>query len=380
LLIVAVAVAAGTAAVLRADGDTLPLRVVAATPTTTPPAASNPAAPRTSASPGAPSARAPAEPSTRAATRRDLTGIAIPGTRILYDEPAVAEAALDRVVTLGVGWLRIDAAWSEIETVRGGFDFSRVDRVVAAARDRSLSVLLILGTTASWARPTGADWNHGPTDDTARDGFTVFAGQAARRYRGQVDAYEIWNEPNLPGSWSPRPDPAAYLSLLTAAYRAIHDIDPDAVVVSGGTGGGRTGVDSLTWYEDLYETGLREVTDGIAVHPYPDAPVVNSGELVAARKVRTLMNANGDTAKPLWGTETGAPTGGDPSISESAQAKLLTAIHDEWASIRNVGPLLYYTLNDFGGDDREAHFGLLRADGSPKPGYAALQRWTGATS
>jgi hypothetical protein len=222
-------------------------------------------------------------------------------------------------------------------------------------------------------RISSTDWNHGPTDDTARDGFTVFADQAARRFRGQVDAYEIWNEPNLPGSWSPRPDPAAYLTLLTAAYRAIHAADPDAVVVSGGTGGGPTGVDSLSWYEDLYDAGLRDVTDGIAVHPYPD---VHHGRV----RVRTLMNANGDTAKPLWGTETGAPTGGDPSISESAQATLVAAIHDEWSSIRNVGPLLYYTLTDFGGGDREDHFGLLRADGSPKPGYAALQRWTAATS
>ncbi|HET9516519.1 MAG TPA: cellulase family glycosylhydrolase [Actinoplanes sp.] len=381
LLLVA-AVAMGPAVVLRSAGGSAVDRAAVGAPPPAPDATVTPGAASVTFGPGAPTSSAvpPASPASRArppvGTRRELTGIAIPGTRILYDHPAVAETALDRVASLGVGWLRVDAAWSEIEAVRGDYDFSRLDRVVGAARRRGLSVLLILGSTAAWARPDDAEWNHGPTDETARAGFIAFAEQAARRYRGQVDAYEIWNEPNLPGSWSPRPDPAAYLTLLRAAYRAIHDIDPAVVVVSGGTGGGRTGVDSLSWYEDLYEGGLRWVTDAIGVHPYPDAPVVASGELATAERIRAVMDANGDAAKPLWGTETGAPTGGRPAVSEGTQAALLTAIHDRWASIRNVGPLLYYTLTDFGGADREDHFGLLRADGSSKPGYAALQRWT----
>ncbi len=318
--------------------------------------------------------------SERPRTRRDLTGVAIPGTRILYEQPATADRALDRVAALGVRWLRFDAAWSEIETAPGAFDWSRVDRVMRGAGDRGLSVLLILGTTAGWARPAGADWNHGPTDARARDGFAAFAAQAARRYRGQADAYEIWNEPNLPGSWAPRPDAGAYFKLLSAAYRAIHDADPGAVVLSGGTGGGPTAVDSVSWHRDLYAAGLRTVSDGVAVHPYPDAPVPASGELAKARRIRALMNANGDTAKALWGTETGAPTGGTPSIGERAQAVLVRGIHDEWSSIRNVGPLMYYTLDDFGGDDREDHFGLLRADGSQKPAYGALRDWAASSA
>jgi hypothetical protein len=313
------------------------------------------------------------------ATHRDLTGLAIPGVRILYDEPDAAEATLDRVADLGVRWLRFDAAWSEIEAAPGTYDFSRVDRVLAAARGRGLSVLLVLGSTASWARPAGADWNHGPDTDAARAGFTAFATAAARRYRGSVQAYEIWNEPNLPGSWAPAPDPRAYLDLLAGAYRAIHDADPDATVIAGGTGGGSTGVDTVAWYRELYAGGLRDVNDGIAVHPYPDAPIVDSGELAKARRVRALMDASGDADTLLWGTETGAPTGGTPSIAEVGQAVLIGGIHQLWSTIRNAGPLMYYTLRDFGGDDREDHFGLLRADGSEKPGYGVLKNWA-ATS
>jgi hypothetical protein len=85
------------------------------------------------------------------------------------------------------------------------------------------------------------------------------------------------------------------------------------------------------------------------------------------------MDAHGDRDKALWGTEIGAATGGTYAVSEAEQATLVEQMHAHWRQIRATGPLFYYTLEDFGGDDREHHFGLLRADGSAKPAYAALR-------
>ncbi len=314
------------------------------------------------------------EPRAGPATARALTGVAIPGVRILYAEPATADAALDRVADLGVRWLRVDAAWSEIAAAGGRNDWSRLDRLVGAAGDRGLSVLLVLGTLAATARPAGTAWNHGPTTDAERAAFAGFAAEAAGRFRGAVEAYEVWNEPNLPGSWAPRPDPAAYLSLLTVTYRAVHATDPGAVVLSGGTGGGPTALDSVDWHRALYP-GLRDASDAVAVHPYADAPDVDSGEMARARRIRALMDANGDAAKRLWGTEAGAPTGGAPSIHRGTQAVLLREQYDRWAAMPNAGPLIWYTLSDFGGGDREDHFGLLDTTGTGKPAYDALRDW-----
>lgn len=305
-------------------------------------------------------------------------GVAIPGVRLLYDPPATIDGKLDAVASLGVGWLRFDAAWPEIEAERGRYDFSRVDRVLDGARARSLRVVLVLGGTAAWARPVGADWNHGPADAGARTGFADFVATAARRYAGRVGAYEIWNEPNLPGSWAPRPDPAAYRALLGDAYAAIHSADPGGVVLTGGTGGGTTGIDSVRWYAALYAAGVAEVSDGVAVHPYPDARrPADSGEMARARQVRALMDAHGDGDKPLWGTEVGVATGGARSASEPEQASLVRQLHRLWLRVPAAGPLFYYTLYDFGGADREDYFGLLRPDGSVKPAYPALRDQTG---
>lgn len=308
------------------------------------------------------------------APQRSTVGVAIPGVRIVYDPPEAIARQLDQVAALGAGWLRFDAAWPEIETERGRFDFSRVDRVVDGARARGLRVVLILGGTAAWARPPHAEWNHGPADATARAGFTAFATLAARRYAGRIGAYEIWNEPNLPGSWMPRPDPAAYRALLGDAYRAIHAADSKAVVLTGGTGGGDTGINTVRWYTDLYAAGVKAVSDGVAVHPYPDSRhPAGSGEMSLARQVRSLMDANGDRGKPLWGTEVGVATGGGRHASEEEQAALLLQLHRLWDAIPTTGPLFYYTLEDFVGHDREAHFGLLRRDGSAKPAYGVLR-------
>ncbi|HEY0000484.1 MAG TPA: cellulase family glycosylhydrolase [Actinoplanes sp.] len=310
------------------------------------------------------------------ADRSATTGIAIPGTTLLYDSSEALDAYLDGVVAAGVQWLRFDAPWTQIETAPGVRDWSNLDRVVTRAAERGLSIDLVLGTVAEWARPAGTDWRQGASTTEQRDGFAVFGAAVAERYADRVVAYEVWNEPNLPGSWAPQPNAADYLQLLRQTYAAVRAADPEAVVVSGGTGGGSTGIASLLWYESLYRAGLKDVCDAVAVHPYPDAPVLLSGEMAQALEIRALMTANGDGDKALWGTEVGVPTGGTPSVDETVQATMVTGLHDVWATVPNRGPLMYYTLQDTGGTDREGYFGLLRPDGSEKPAYSALRTLT----
>jgi len=306
---------------------------------------------------------------------RRVAGLSIPGHRLVHEGDAAVDADLDRVVDLGARWLRLDAAWSDVETAPDSDDWSGLDRVVRAASARDMSIVLVVGTTAEWARPPGAEESFGPTTDSQRAGFAKFAATLAERYKGQVAAYEIWNEPNLPGSWSPQPDAAEYLKLLRVAYATIHRVDNTAIVMSGGTGDGDEGIDTISWYQTLYAGGLHAVSDAVAVHPYADAPDPDSGQMAAAHQVRTLMGAHGDRVKQLWGTETGAPTGGTFSVDERIQSRLLRQLYSLWSAIHGVGPLFYYTLDDFGGGDREDHFGLTRVDGSLKPAYREMQNW-----
>ena len=79
-------------------------------------------------------------------------------------------------------------------------------------------------------------------------------------------------------------------------------------------------------------------------------------------------------------TETGyhtAPawTGGHPAVSEQAMGRYVVRTVLEYFQA-GLARTYFYELIDEGTDpaDREDHFGLLRADGTPKPAYTALKR------
>src|ERR1700736_5034626 len=54
---------------------------------------------------------------------------------------------LDRVHAAGIGWVRIDFVWSNVETAPGVFDWSVYDALVNAAASRGISIYATLAYT-----------------------------------------------------------------------------------------------------------------------------------------------------------------------------------------------------------------------------------------
>ena len=189
-----------------------------------------------------------------------------------------------------------------------------------------------------WA--SGSDDNKHPPRDPAHYGG--FCRAAATRYAPLgVRHWEIWNEPNIASFWKPAPDPAACVALLAACSTAIRGVDPQAVVVTGGTSPARddpTHVHPVTWLRALYALGARRYFDAVAHHPYtwPELPGGRSSWNPwfqmdgAATSLRTVMTANGDAAKQIWITETGTPTN---LMSEGWQALMVTAAARHWRAV-----------------------------------------------
>ena len=135
----------------------------------------------------------------------------------------------------GITSIRVDADWY------GGqpdgpdsYDWTALDQVVASIQEVGLSADLIIDGCPPWAAVSGAQGNQfaQPASPAA---FANWAAAVAKRYDGKGAKYfEIWNEPNNPSFWAPRPDPAAYTADLKAAYAAIKNVDPSAIVLSGG--------------------------------------------------------------------------------------------------------------------------------------------------
>jgi uncharacterized protein YraI len=134
----------------------------------------------------------------------------------LWWRPEVAENDLTLLKNGGFNWVKQTFAWETIEGAgRGQFDWSIADRVVSQVNNKGLKLLARLSIdpdkTEFWAGP--------PPQNAAA--FAEYAGALAARYNcqpgaaGCIQAFQIWNEPNLAREWGGRrPNPAEYAEFL----------------------------------------------------------------------------------------------------------------------------------------------------------------------
>lgn len=294
---------------------------------------------------------------------------------------------------LGAKWVRLNVQWKYWEyrgpsiTIQDSGSRRAADRSVELARAAGSKVVLMVYNAPDWA--AAASSSEGQVPRSPQD-YANFMRTLAAHYRGKVDAYEIWNEPDLQRFWSTGPSATQYTALLKAAYAGVKAGDPDAKVVFGGLSWDYTRDGS--YLSRAYSYGAKGHFDVLAIHPYPQGDLARW--LGWIRAARATMVANGDAAKPIWLTEFGANTSTrayDPAngawqggITEAAQAELLTRTFTLLESEPYVGVVCWYNLrnNYWSGDDPssvEGSFGLLRTDFSPKPAYYAFKRYaTGA--
>jgi hypothetical protein len=290
------------------------------------------------------------------------------------------DADLDLMASTGARWLRVGIGWGHVETRPGVYDWLPTDRLVLGARRRGLSVVAVVASAPRWDSAPGCHQFECAPDDPGP--YADFVRVAAQRYAPLgVRHWEIWNEPNHVQFWGPRPDPAAYTELLRRTSAALYAVDPGLKVITGGLSPApnRDGeIAPLTFLERVYELGGGRYFDAVAHHPYqfpspPSAPS-DTNAFLQTEQLHELMDRYGDGAKKIWGTEVGAPTRGAHSVSEIDQAAWLDQYYDTWNSWSFTGPLLWYTARDKGrGNDIEDSFGLVRANRSHKPAFAAFE-------
>jgi len=128
--------------------------------------------------------------------------------------------------------------WSQLQPHRGRFDWSRLDREVQGARRASRPVLFVLGGTPGWARP---DAPRAPYPDGARTGppadlsrWDAFTRALVHRYRGDIEAYELWPLANDRRFYSG--SVGTMVEMTRRASRIIRREDPRAKVVCPGMG------------------------------------------------------------------------------------------------------------------------------------------------
>jgi len=306
-------------------------------------------------------------------------GLALPGPELSNVAP---------VRTLGTHWVRMFVTWPDIEPSRGVYSSSWLTTYEQelSALPAGTSVLLDVVDSPQWE--TGSSDEHMPPADP--QDYAAFVGFLAQHFGSRVNAYEIWNEEDASRWWTGGPDAGAYTELLKAAYPAIKSADPAATVLIGGLTG-----NDYEFLEQIYAAGGKGYFDAVGVHtdtacnklsPYEflrgtDSRLVPDSFL-AYREVHAVMVANGDE-KPIWMTELswrttnaecaeGAWAGQTAAgVSEATQATFLSQAYHCLAQDPYIKVGFWFPLVDEG----TATSGLVRADGSDKPSFAAMKAY-----
>ena len=292
------------------------------------------------------------------------------------------EVQLDRARAAGIGWVRIDFIWAVVEPARGKYDWRIYDAIAAAAKARGLQVFATLAYTPAWATdgPAMSGVPRNP-DDWRRICF-----RAAKRYRGKIQHWGLWNEPNLPRFWSGSRQ--QYIDvILKVGADAIHGGNPGAQV--GGPDLAHLTAGNADWYDWLRQTLLEagDRLDFITHHVYDtdghrdvtgrlESKTVFGGkpsfwDAVAPSVKEVLRSTGWFGRKPFWLTETGWESG---RVSESRQAEYYKGLLGDWFSGRSgrdwIQKVFFYELLD-APPPEGLSWGVLRADGGAKPAYEA---------
>jgi hypothetical protein len=287
-----------TLKVVRFNATDDPQQPVQATPdpATPPPATNQPADGSTPANSPVQSASTPAGPvynTTPVTMASPDYGMQV----FLFWQEEIADRDLKLVEEAGFRWVKQEFAWREIEPVaKGEFDWSRTDRIMGQIDAHGLKVIVRLGAQPQWAG--GGFPEIGPPDNL--QDFADYARAVAERYKGRVDAYQIWNEPNLSREWGNRPPNAAeYTAMLKVTSEAIKAVDPYPIIISAGLAPTTRNDDvarpDLYYIQEMYEAGAAPYFDALGAHApgYASPPEMDPAEIA-----RTPGLANPGDFKP----------------------------------------------------------------------------------
>ncbi len=310
----------------------------------------------------------------------------------------------------GVNWLRQQVRWQDLHDQSGAIYWAELDTIVNDAHAAGVSLLLSVVRAPSWATSNG---NNGLPAPQHIGTFADFMGQMAARYRGKVQAYEIWNEQNLAyengGSVA---SAGLYMDVLVNAYNAVKANDPMAIVVSGAPSSTETNrsdiaLSDITFFRQMFgDPRFRSHVDAIGVHPggqsnppdtmWPDNPSSEPGWTTSREfyfrrleDIRGLMLEYGLGDRQMWITEFGWATpnntegygfGNNTTFEEQAQYITRAFQMGRHNYAPWVGAMFLWQINfavewKYKGNEQheQASFGVLNGDWSPRPAYLAIQ-------
>jgi hypothetical protein len=306
---------------------------------------------------------------------------------------------------MGARWVHFTGG--SVSFVGSHPSFAGLDRAVDQARADGLGVLLSLGgiPAACSLRPRPSDVVHCPPTSAADlTAYDAYLKRMLLHFRGRVQYFESWVEPNHVSMWPPAPDPSAYAALLESEYTVVQQVNAqyglDDQLLFAAIGGSDLG------YLDQVLTALdgRKAFDIVGDHPYrfpPDDPSTPNyaisypggghPKLTWAQELEDYeaeFTTHGYGTPPMWLTEFGWPGAngavgcGGSTSTEQDQAQFLKEAYtllETDPQLSFVKAAFWFNLRDYAAGVANpdptcfAHYGLLNTNFSPKPAALAFE-------
>src|SRR3954451_5598378 len=335
--------------------------------------------------------------------------LALQDDSVFVDQRFMArETALAHAAALHTKRIRANILWARVLTSDPGaktppaaganYDFSRLDALQQSAAKRGIKLqLTVSGPAPAWATKDHKVGGYAP--DPVK--YAAFMRTVAAHFKGRVDRYSIWNEPNLSAWLAPKSkSPQLYRGLYSAGYTAVKTVDPKAKVLFGELAPNRDGrtiaplqfLREVTCTKPNYKPARscpKLKADGLALHPYQftkdprkasggpdDAPisqlsrVTQTLDKLAKRKALAMPNGRG---LDLYLTEFGYLSAGNRKQTQSVRAAWLRSAYDIARHNRRVRQVLQYQLVDPPSAEIW-HSAILTHHGTPQGAYAGLAK------
>lgn len=294
-------------------------------------------------------------------------------------------------------------AWRDLEPEPGEWHWGHSDNLLAQVESRNLHIVARLGKIPRWAAEDPEfvmqEDNDAPPIDM--DAWANYCGTVAEHYRGRIDAYQIWNEPNLSREWGGRePNAAEYVALLQPCSAAIRAADPDAILISAGLA--PTGNYDVTAHRDdiyfdaLYQAGFQQYVDVVGVHApgYGNPPDYGPDDAERDGKqrwqtfrrvedLRKIMIQHGDAGRQIAILELGWTT--DPrdsdyawhAVTEEKQAEYMRGAYEyaaeHWRPWVGLVSAIYLPKPDWTENDEEYWWAIaIPGTTFTRPAFSAL--------
>jgi len=293
-----------------------------------------------------------------------------------------SDETLTRLRAMGMEWVAVNLPF---EIASGLDSLHLASLIISAVHAHDMRIMLtVTGTTLDMMAHR----------ETYTDDYASFIGTVAGL---SPDAIQVWNEPNIDVNWiTGEIDAVAYVELLTGAYEAIKDANPDVMVISAALAPTSAQavmsehvVNDDTYYALMAQAGAAEAADCIGVHYVegivaPDATSGDSRGEAGTRYLTTMLERaaapfreRGD-AVPLCVTELGyiSPEGlpeempdpfawaNETSVDEQARWLAGSIVLMSGLSSKEVRLVVVFNYNSVSPAAYQHGYSMLRPDGS----------------